>query len=102
MDTEKEKAMIVHLDHKKVKFSEMPGGLFARKPKGKNEINSTDKKQNKINENQHLYLTVEDNCKYLSNRQIQKAKEVKKLQNALGIPSNKDLKKDIHHEYDKG
>ena len=35
---------------------------------------------------------MEDNYKYLSNRQIQKAKEVKKLQNALGMPSNKDLK----------
>ena len=55
MDTAKEKLMIVHVDHKMVKFNQMAGGLYTRKPKG---INSTVKKQNKINENQHLYLTV--------------------------------------------
>ena len=91
MDTDKEKAMIVHLDNRKIKFNEMPGGLYARKPKGQKNINSTDK----INESQHLYLTVGDNYKYLSNRQIEKVNKVRKLQTALGMPSNQDLKKII-------
>ena len=30
MDTAKEKTMIVHLKDKQVKFSQMPGGLYAR------------------------------------------------------------------------
>ena len=71
MDTDKEKAMIIHLDNRKIKFNEMPGGLYAREPKGQKNINSTDK----INESQHLYLTVGDNYKYLSSRQIKKRKK---------------------------
>ena len=33
MNNAKEKSMMVHLDHKKVKFNQMPGGLYNRKPK---------------------------------------------------------------------
>ena len=90
MDTQKEKALIVHMDDKKIQFSQMPGGLYARKPKGNNNEIINDN-LNKQKETQN-YLTVQHNYKFLSNRQIKKAQEVKRRQNVLGMPSNADLK----------
>ena len=87
MDTAKEKSMIVHLDDKQVKFYQIPGGLYARKPK----INE-DENRNTPNTCGQNYLTVTENKKYVSNRQLKKAQDVKRLQNALGMPSYKDLK----------
>ena len=37
-------------------------------------------------------MTVKDNYKFLSNRQIKKAQEIKRLQNAQGMSSDNDLK----------
>ena len=50
------------------------------------------KQQNKINICEQSYLTVKENTQYISNRQLKKAQDVKRLQNALGIPSCKDWK----------
>ena len=88
MDTQKENALIVHLNGKKIKFSQMPGDVYARKPKDNNDETIN---HNKQKETQN-YLTVQDNYKFLSNRQIKKVQEVKRLQNTLGTPSNADLK----------
>ena len=63
MDTQKEKALIVHMDDKKMKFSQMPGGLYARKPKEDNNENINEDK----NKQKQNYLTVQDNYKFLSN-----------------------------------
>ena len=39
MDTQKEKALIVHMDNTQIKCSQMPGGLYTRKPKENNNEN---------------------------------------------------------------
>ena len=69
MDTQKEKAIIVHMYDKQIKFSQMPGGLYARQLKNNNDktINYNHDKQ-------------------------KETQEVKRLQNALGTSSNADLK----------
>ena len=87
MDTAKERSMTVHLNGKKVKFMQMPGGLYARNPNSKEQNN-----ENKINKSDQNYLTVNENEEYMSNRQLKKAKEVKQLQSALGMPSFKDMR----------
>ena len=76
------------MDNKKLKFSQTPGGLYARKSKEENNENTN----NDNNKQKQNYLTVQDNYKFLSNRQIKQAQEVKRLQNALGLPSSTDLK----------
>ena len=56
MDTQKEKALIVHMDDKMIKFSQMSGGLYARKPKDNNdETINVDHDKRKETQN---YLTV--------------------------------------------
>ena len=47
MDTQKAKVLIVHMDDKKIKFLQLPGGLYARKPKDNNDeiINDNHDKQ---------------------------------------------------------
>ena len=72
MDTQKEKALIVHMDDKKVKFPHMLGGLYARKP-GENSNNTNNNEYIKVKDTQQSYLTVKDNYKVLSNRQNKKA-----------------------------
>ena len=74
MDTEKEKCMIVYLNEKQVKFHQMPRGLYAHNPK-----TNGDKNQNKINTCEQNYLTVTENKKYISNRQLKKAQDVRRL-----------------------
>ena len=64
MDTQKEKALIVHMDDKQIKFSQISGGLYARKPKEDNNENIN----NNNNKQKQNYLTVQENYKILSNR----------------------------------
>ena len=63
MDTAKEKTMIVHLKQKQVKFSQMPGGLYARNPKLKEKD-----QQNQTSKRMQNYLTVKENTQYISKR----------------------------------
>ena len=91
MDTQREKALIVHMDDKKIKFSQIPRGLYARKP-GDNNDKATNYNHMKLKETQQNHLRVKVNYKFLSNRQIKKAQELIRLQNTLGMPSHTDLK----------
>ena len=87
MDYEKEKSMIVHLDQRKVIFSQIPGDLYACSPKlNENEQQDTSKTIDQS------YLTVKENSKFISNRQLKKAQGVKQLQNALRMLSHAALK----------
>ena len=79
------------MDDKKVNFLQMPGTLYARNPEDNNN-EGTNENHNMLKDTQQSYLAVKDNYKFLSNRQIKKDQEVKRLQIALGIPLNTDLK----------
>ena len=81
MDTAEEKCMTVHLKDKEVKFPQLQGGLYGRRPE------LTKKQENKINTVENSYLTVDENIKFISKPQLQKAQQVKTLQNTLGMPS---------------
>ena len=79
--------MIIHLKEKQVKFSQMPGGLYAYNPKLKEKEH-----QNKISTSTLNYFTVKENTQYISNRQLKRSQDVKRLENALGMSSYKDFK----------
>ena len=78
MDTKKEKILIVHMDDKTIKFSQMPGGLHAKKTE-ENSNNKNSDKYIKLKDTQQSYLTVKDNYKFVSNRLTKKSQEVKRL-----------------------
>ena len=86
MDTAQEKCMTVHLNDDKVKFEQLPGGLYGRKPQ------VTNNEDNKIKHVENSYLSVDDNVQFISKPQLKKAQRVKTLQNALGMPSFQDMK----------
>ena len=96
LDTMKEKAMIVHLKDKLVKFNELPEGLYGREPNiTANDINIR---------NQKNYYTEENNNNketYLSKNKLVKAKNAKQLMLALGSPSSENLKKIIKMSFIK-
>ena len=71
IDSQKEKALVVHMDDKIVKFEQMPGGLYARKPGDTIGINYKTNIKSKDNKIKHAnnYLTVNENHKFLSNAQ---------------------------------
>ena len=87
METNIEKCITVHLNQQKVKFCQLPGGLYACNPKL-----SEKEKEDKINFDAQSNITVKNNSKFVSNRQLQKAQSVKCLQNACGMPLHADLK----------
>ena len=84
-DSEQERAMIVHFPKKIVKFQQLNSGLYGMNPKDKN---------NKIDLSHKISLvnTVEDNLKFLSPRQRDRAKIARKVSEALGTPSCQDMK----------
>ena len=60
----------------------MLGGLCALNPK----LN-TNEQQHELKIIDQTYLTVKENSKYVSNRQLKKAQDVKSVQSALAMPS---------------
>jgi hypothetical protein len=85
-DTTKEKAFIVHLPNKNVKFIKSSNGLYYYKPKY-----STSTKNNMSLLN-HSVESVEENKKQFTNRQFQQAKLTRQIYHALGTPSINDFK----------
>ena len=67
------------------KFSQMLGGLYTCNPKLKEKEH-----QNQISKRMQNHLIVNKNTQYISKRQLKRAQDVKRLQNALGMPSYKD------------
>ena len=70
------------MNDKKLKFSQIPGGLYARKLEQNSNSRENSNKNNddefiKLKDTQQSYLAVKHNCEFLSNRQIKKAQEVK-------------------------
>ena len=65
----------------------MSGGLYACNPKLIQKEH-----QNKISTSIQNHLTVKEKTQFISNRQLKRAQDVKRLQNALGMSSYKDLR----------
>ena len=82
MNTKIEKALIVHMDDKKVKFSQMPGGLYARKPEENSysEENSNKKKDDeniKLKDTQQSYLQLKTTINFYPIDKLRKHKRFK-------------------------
>ena len=80
MDTANEKAMLIHLPDRIVKFEQMSNGLYARDP----TKTTSDKYQ--------LVQTVEENLTFLTPRQQTRAKKAREIFHATGTPSVDDMK----------
>jgi hypothetical protein len=66
MDSSKEKALLVHMPHKVIRFTQMKGGLYAMNPK--------DPENNGFLSSQsHLGKTLEENMAFLTPRQQKRA-----------------------------
>jgi Reverse transcriptase (RNA-dependent DNA polymerase) len=85
-DSSKEKAFIVHLPNKQVKFIRSGNGLYYYKPSiKKNAISNAQVKDIKIE-------SVEENKAMYTDRQIKRAKTARQIYHALGTPSVNDFK----------
>eukprot|EP00957_Ditylum_brightwellii_P142186 10832886-Ditylum_brightwellii.AAC.1 len=72
--------MLVHLPHKVVKFAQLGNGLYGLDP--------TKTGNSKIALDHMIFVkTVEENVKFLSPRQIKRAKKAQKMFEAMGTPS---------------
>ena len=92
-DSSKEKAFIVHMPDKQIKFRRSDNGLYycnvdyaikdnqVVKPSGK-----------KVTFKQNMVQTLDENKKFYTNRQIERAKVARELYQALGTPSVRDFK----------
>jgi hypothetical protein len=85
MDSTAEKAMLIHLPDKVIKFWQMPNGLYAMDPTDPHRNNSS-------SENLQMIQTVAENLKFLTPRQQQRARRARELFHAIGTPSIDDLK----------
>jgi hypothetical protein len=84
-DSSSEKAFIVHLPDKEVRFKRNYSGLYYfKKP--------TDKKGTNVCATNADIESIEENKLMFINRQIQKAKVARQLYHSLGTPSVKDFK----------
>ena len=92
MDTEKDKAFLVHLLDKIVRFKELNINLHGMDPTDPESFISKNKDtKNKI----QLLEVVDDNLKYLSARQQKRAKLARKAYQAIGTPTTEDFKEMI-------
>jgi hypothetical protein len=88
MDTNKEKALLVHMPGKILRFREMKCGLYAMNPKDPDH-------QFDIEGQAQMVQTLTDNLKFLSPRQQKRAYRAHQLYDALGAPTVNDLKATI-------
>ena len=89
-DSEKEDAFIVHLPDKPVRFKRIGINLYVFKP-------TTTIKA----ENAQMFNSVEENKKFYTERQFERAKRARDLFHALGTPSIKRLQGNNSYEYDQ-
>jgi hypothetical protein len=85
MDSSKEKALLVHMPDKVVRFKQMKDGLYAMNPKDPENNGS-------VPSQAHLGETLEENLKFLSPRQQKHAYQARELYDAMGTPTVDDLK----------
>ena len=84
-DSGKEKAFLVHMPNKIVKFRQFSNGLYGMHPEDPNSYVEKKKGMQMVN-------SIEENATYLSPRQLVKAHKARQLYYALGTPSVDDLK----------
>jgi hypothetical protein len=85
MDSKEERALLVHMPDKIVKFKEFSNGLCAMDP---NDKTSFEMKKKPF----QFVATVKDNMKFLSKRQQDRAKKARELLELMGLPTVDDLK----------
>lgn len=80
-----EDAFYVHLLDKKIRFKRLPNGLYAMNPE---EEDYQLKAENEI----QILTTLEENKKFFTPREFERAKRAQDFYHALGTPSIQDLK----------
>ena len=95
MDSAVEKALFVHLPHKIVIFKQLKNNLYGVDSNDPNSSITTAEYEQK---NIQLTNTVTDNLKYMSERQRKRAKAARKVFQAVGTPTTKDLKSIIRRD----
>ena len=97
MDSSKEKAFFVHLPDKVVKFKQMKNNLYGMDPSDPKSFISKEEYNNKsvqfagVDRNVEV-SEVEDNLRFMSERQRKNAKLARKAFQALGTPTLDDFK----------
>ena len=89
MDSAVEKAMFVHMPDKIVIFKQLKNNLYGMNPEDPKSFLSKDEYEGK---KLQFVNTVKDNTKYMSNRQMERAKAARKAMQALGTPTTNDFK----------
>lgn len=84
-DSKKEKAFIIYMPNKILKFIKSENGLYYYKPKYK----TSNKNTSLVN---HSIESVDENKKLFTNRQVEQAKLARNIYHALGTPSVHDFK----------
>ena len=83
-DSEKEDAFLVHMEHKAVKFTRMPEGLYQFKvPQSYKE----ELKMNQEEKSNNMIQTVDENKIVYTKRQMERAKVARKLYHIVGSPT---------------
>ena len=85
LDSDKEKALLVHMPDKIVKFKQMRNGLYALNPLEETNYTLKDDKYQLVN-------TIQENMNFLTPRQQKKARMARDLYHAMGTPSINDLR----------
>ena len=85
-DSNEEKAFLVHLPHKVVKFHQLSSRLYGMNPQEPNRVFT------QVESKFMLGQMRDENLKNLSNRQQNAVQKARQLQHALGTPSLEDLK----------
>jgi hypothetical protein len=85
MDSKEERALLVHMPDKIVKFKQFSNGLYAMDP---NDKTSFEMKKKPF----QFLTTVKDNMKFLSKRQQERVKKARELLEVMGLPTVDDLK----------
>jgi hypothetical protein len=85
MDSKEERALLVHMPDKIVKFKQFSNGLYAMDPSDKSSFEMKKKPF-------QFLLTVKDHMKFLSKRQQERVKKARELLEVMGLPTVDDLK----------
>jgi hypothetical protein len=80
MDSKEERALLVHMPDKIVKFKQFSNVLYAMDP---NDKTSFEMKKKPF----QFLTTVKDNMKFLSKRQQERAKRARELLEVMGLPT---------------
>jgi len=84
-DSEKENAFIVHMKDKEIRFKRLPNGLYALNPAENAGATNTEVKA-------QFVTTLEENKKFFTPREFERAKKARDLYHAVGPPSIPDFR----------